>query len=134
MTEQYSLTDLPALYRVFRSFGLVILLMVGTNGAALSQDKATTQGSAAEMIPHLSDQDNDANSARAAIDAKARQQRYAEQQKQWIADAAKLATLANELKSTLDKAGSNTVSAGAVQKAADIEKLARHLKDQMRNP
>jgi hypothetical protein len=121
-------------WQVLSRGAVLMLLMVGTDGAALSQDKATTQGSAAEMIPHLSDQDNDQNSARAAIDAKARQQRYAEEQKKWIADAAKLATLANELKSTLDKAGSNTVSAGAVQKAADIEKLAKHLKDQMRNP
>jgi hypothetical protein len=121
-------------WQVLSRGAVLMLLMIGRDGALLSQDKATTQGSAAEMIPHLSDQDNDANPARAAIDAKARQQRYAEQQKQWIADAAKLATLANELKSTLDKAGSNTVSAGAVQKAADIEKLAKHLKDQMRNP
>jgi hypothetical protein len=103
-------------WQVLSRGAVLMLVIIGTDGAALSQDKATTQGSAAEMIPHLSDQDNDQNPARAAIDAKARQQRYAEEQKKWIADAAELATLANELKNTLDKAGSNTVSVGAVQR------------------
>jgi hypothetical protein len=68
------------------------------------------------------------------MDQKAQQQRRLEQQKKMIADAAHLATLANDLKTTLDNAGSNTLSAGALQKAAEIEKLAKHIKDQLRNP
>jgi hypothetical protein len=96
-----------------------MLLMIGTDGAALSQDKATTQGSAAEMIPHLSDQDNDQNPARAAIDAKAKQQRYAEEQKKWIADAAKLATLANELKSYWMTRAKEAIEKGVGESAKD---------------
>jgi hypothetical protein len=50
------------------------------------------------------------------------------------ADAAHLAMLANDLKASLDRAGNSGLSADALQKVVEIEKLAKHLKEQMRNP
>ena len=101
---------------------------------ALAQDKATTQGSPAESIPHLNDQESDANPARAAMEAKAKQQRFANEQKQWLVDAAKLAAMANDLKVAIEKNVNAAMSVEAIQKATDVEKLAKKLKDEMRNP
>ncbi len=119
----------------FRSLPLGALfagLVIGN--VLFAQDKATTQGVPAETIPHLNDQDADANPARAAMEARAKQQRLANQQKQWLADAAKLMAMSNDLKAALEKSGGAALSVAAIQKAADIEKLAKELKDEMRNP
>jgi len=118
--------------RSLSSVALFAGLLLGN--AALAQDKATTQGSPAETIPHLNDQDADANPARAAMEAKAKQQRLANEQKQWLADAAKLMAMSNDLKAALEKSGSAALSVEAIQRAADIEKLAKKLKNDMRNP
>jgi hypothetical protein len=117
-----------------RLIGLLLLLPVARVTVVLSQDKATTQGSPAETIPHLNDQDNDANPARKAMETRAAQQRSIERQKKALADAAQLALLSNELKVSLDKAAANTLPSDSIQKAADIEKIAKRLKDELRTP
>jgi type VI protein secretion system component VasF len=120
-------------YRQSLSLGaLFVGLQLGS--VVLAQDKATSQGSPAETIPHLNDQEADANPARSAMEAKAKQQRLANEQKQWLADAAKLMAMSNDLKAALEKSGNAALSVEAMQKAADIEKLAKKLKDEMRNP
>jgi hypothetical protein len=47
-------------------------------------------------------------------------------------DTADLLRLSRELKTEVNKAGSNTLSVAAVQKADEIQKLVKSLKEQMR--
>lgn len=48
-------------------------------------------------------------------------------------DTEKLLFLAEELKQNVDKAGVNTLSMDVIKKAQEIEKLAKSVKDKMRN-
>ena len=82
----------------------------------------------------MNDQDADANPAKAAMEARAKQQRLANEQKQWLTDATRLTVMSSDLNAALEKSGSGALSVEAIQKAADIEKLAEKLKDEMRNP
>jgi hypothetical protein len=47
-------------------------------------------------------------------------------------DTAELLRLSRELKAEVNKAGSNTLSVAAVQKADEIQRLVKSLKEQMR--
>jgi hypothetical protein len=47
-------------------------------------------------------------------------------------DTADLLRLSRQLKTEVNKAGSNTLSVAAVQKADEIQKLVKSLKEQMR--
>jgi HAMP domain-containing protein len=47
-------------------------------------------------------------------------------------DTADLLRLVRELKAEVNKAGSNTLSVAAVQKADEIQRLVKSLKEQMR--
>jgi hypothetical protein len=51
---------------------------------------------------------------------------------QIAADAAKLQELANELKIEMDKSTKDTLSVSVLKKAAEIEKLAHKVRDEMR--
>jgi hypothetical protein len=55
-----------------------------------------------------------------------------DRQKQLVADTNKLLSLAKELKEEVDKSNSDTLSINVVKKAAEIEKLAKSVKDRMR--
>ena len=50
-----------------------------------------------------------------------------------MADTAKLFQLAQELQAEVAKSGKNTLSISVMKKAAEVEKLARSLKERMRN-
>jgi hypothetical protein len=54
-------------------------------------------------------------------------------QAQLVADTAKLFQLAQELQAEVAKSGKNTLSISVMKKAAEVEKLARSLKERMRN-
>ena len=56
-----------------------------------------------------------------------------ERHKRLLADAAKLVELTNELKAEVDKASKDELSVDVVRKAAEIEKLARDVKERMRS-
>jgi hypothetical protein len=56
-----------------------------------------------------------------------------QRQKQMLSDSAKLLKLANELKSEVDTSGKDTLSANALHKAEEIEKLARKVGDKMKS-
>jgi hypothetical protein len=58
--------------------------------------------------------------------------RNADRQKQLQRDTDKLLTLAKELKDEVDKSNKDTLSVDVVKKAAEIEKLAKSVKDRMR--
>lgn len=62
-----------------------------------------------------------------------RQQMLAEQrQKKMIDDADRLVQMAQQLKESVDKSNKNTLSVDVIRKADRVEKLARQLKDNMR--
>ncbi len=59
--------------------------------------------------------------------------REEERHKRLLADTAKLVELTNELKSEVDKASKDELSVDVVRKAAEIEKLARDVKERMKS-
>lgn len=58
--------------------------------------------------------------------------RNLERQKQLVADAQRLLSLANELKTDVDKSTKDTLSLDVIRKADEIEKLAHNVKEKMR--
>ncbi len=56
-----------------------------------------------------------------------------ERHKRLLADTAKLVELTNELKAEVDKAAKDELSVDVVRKAAEIEKLARDVKERMKS-
>ena len=58
--------------------------------------------------------------------------RNVERQKQLVEDTQKLLSLANELKTDVDKSSKDTLSLDVIRKADEIEKLARTVKEKMR--
>ncbi len=59
--------------------------------------------------------------------------REEERHKRLLADTARLVELTNELKTEVDKAAKDELSLDVVRKAAEIEKLARDVKERMRS-
>ena len=59
--------------------------------------------------------------------------RNADRQKHLVEDTDKLLALAKELKEEVDKSNVDTLSIDVVKKAGEIEKLAKSVKDRMRN-
>jgi hypothetical protein len=55
-----------------------------------------------------------------------------ERHRRMVADSDKLLQLATELKEEVDKSTKNEMSVNAIKKAAEIEKLARDVKDRMK--
>ena len=58
--------------------------------------------------------------------------RNVDRQKQLVADTDRLLSLANELKSEVDKSNQNTLSLDVIKKADEIEKLAHNVKEKMK--
>lgn len=56
-----------------------------------------------------------------------------QRQQQLVADTTKLLQLATELKAEVDKSNKDTLSLGVVKKAEEIEKLAKSVKEKMRD-
>ena len=56
-----------------------------------------------------------------------------EKQAQLVADTNRLYQLAQELQTEVAKSNKNTLSLAVVKKAAEVEKLAKSLKERMRN-
>ncbi len=56
-----------------------------------------------------------------------------DRRKRIVADTDKLLQLATELKADVDKSTKNEMSIGVINKAAEIEKLSRDVKERMKN-
>ena len=65
--------------------------------------------------------------------ARVEHMREEERHKKIVADTAKLVALTNELKTEVEKASKDELSLDIVRKAAEIEKLARDVKDRMKS-
>ncbi len=59
--------------------------------------------------------------------------RNAERQKQLVSDTQKLVALVNELQTDVDKSTKDTLSLDVVRKADEIDKLAKTVRDKMKN-
>lgn len=62
-----------------------------------------------------------------------KKQRKAQREKQLKEDTDKLLQLATELKASVDKTNANILSLDVVKKSEQIEKLAKHIKSNMRD-
>jgi hypothetical protein len=60
-------------------------------------------------------------------------QRNIARQQQLVKDTDKLLALATELKNDVDKTNKNVLSIDVIKKAEEIEKLAKNVKDRMKN-
>jgi hypothetical protein len=74
-----------------------------------------------------------ADPAKDRMDAERAKAQMDDRHKRLIADAQKLLELATELKADVDKTSKNDTSVTVVKKAAEMEKLARDLKERMRD-
>lgn len=64
--------------------------------------------------------------------ARLQHMREEERHKRLVADTARLVALTNELKEQVDKAGKDELSVAVVRKAAEIERLAKDVRERMR--
>jgi type VI protein secretion system component VasF len=80
--------------------------------------------------PHSSDDEEDGATRQMA--AAQATKRNTQRQQQLVDDTAKLLTLAQQLKEEVDKSTKDTLSIAVVKKAEEIEKLAKSVKDKMR--
>jgi hypothetical protein len=72
------------------------------------------------------------NTMEGMMAARSRMQRNVERQKHLVSDTDRLVALANELKLEVARSGSETLTPEMQHKIAEIEKLARSVKDKMR--
>jgi hypothetical protein len=82
------------------------------------------------QLPSLMDNTNDEGTANIA-EQQARM-RNNDRQKQLVDETQKLLSLANELKSEVDKSTKDTLSLEVIRKADEIEKLAHDVKEKMK--
>jgi type VI protein secretion system component VasF len=80
--------------------------------------------------PHSSDDEEDGATRQMA--AAQATKRNTQRQQQLVDDTAKLLTLAQQLKEEVDKSTKDTLSIAVVKKAEEIEKLAKSVKEKMR--
>lgn len=121
-----SLRMLEARMRPVRNLAFLAVFTFGSISLAAAQQPA--QGSAAHppaaRVPAT---------AKATANTPKPPTPQTPQQKQLADDTAKLLTLANELKAELDKSNKDTLSLGVIKKAAQVEKLAHKIRDEMKD-
>jgi len=67
-----------------------------------------------------------------SIEAQQARMRNSDRQRQLVDDTQRLLSLANELKTEVDKSDKNTLSLEVIRKADEIEKLAHNVKEKMK--
>lgn len=116
------------------SLGALFVLVLLFAGFASTQTPtpSTQQNGAAATPAQTPDHKVDNAAAQNAVKDQAKPGDDA-RQAQLVADTAKLIQLAQELQVEVAKSGKNTLSISVMKKAAEVEKLARSLKERMRN-
>jgi hypothetical protein len=106
-------------------------------GPARGQQQGTGGGSGkggaqpqAPSVPSLLD-DSPVDGA-GSIEAQQARMRNSDRQRQLVDDTQRLLSLANELKTEVDKSDKNTLSLEVIRKADEIEKLAHNVKEKMK--
>lgn len=114
------------------SFGDIItfslLLMLCSVAAPAQKDSQPSSSSAAQsQAPGAKTADASDKAAAPKSPAEARQA-------QLLADTERLYQLTQELKQEVDKSNKDTLSISVIKKAEEVEKLARSVKERMRQP
>ena len=117
-------------------FAMVLLAML--SGAAFAQttkDAAQQDGDTSASAPKPAVQQESKTDDAAKDKAAAAKPMTPEEarQAQLVADTNKLLELSQELKAEVAKSSKDTLSLAVVKKAAEVEKLAKSLKERMRN-
>lgn len=113
---------------------LIMALTARAQQAALSsQLPSATSSEAAPPKQNQSTKPEQAQEQKAAVAADAKPMTPEEaRQAQIVADTNKLYELAQELQAEVAKSNKNTLSLAVVKKAAEVEKLAKSLKERMK--
>lgn len=122
------------------AIALGVLFLAGTAPAPVQarqvpqQPSPTMPGQPGSQPNPLGNMNNGADPAMSArMQEQRRQMMVDERRKRIVADTDKLLQLATELKAEVDKSSKNEMSLAVIEKAAEIEKLSRDVKERMKN-
>ena len=93
----------------------------------------TGQAPAGGLNNHNQNQNQPPEPLSAQTSSKLEHMREDERRKRLVADTAKLLALSSELKDEVDKSSRDELSLSVIRKAAEIEKLARDVRERMKN-
>ena len=111
-----------------RSIAIVIIMLLGVIGGSVVKIRRVLPVYAAQVLPTRRQRDEAEIQMEKARVKQVNKERQAAIKK----DTDKLLKLATELKQYVDKSNENTLSMDVVKKAAEIEKLAKTVKERMR--
>ena len=109
--------------------GILLAATIGVVAQIVTPLGSTSQGARPPYGDRNRDNDNPLGPTGQEQIEKGRQ---TERQKKLIADTDRLLTLANELKTDVDKTTKDQMSIQVIHKAEEIEKLARSVKERMK--
>ena len=113
------------------TFLLSPLVPVVAGARQLNQTNAPPSG--VGRLPRPGDNTNEPNPTTGSNVYKMEHLREEERRKRLLTDTAKLVALSTELNAEVEKTTKDELSVDVVRKAAELEKLARDVKDRMRN-
>jgi len=105
------------------------MLVIVAAVAAFSAHKISAASSAAPQFPT---QRNEQTEMQREIEDRQRKEENKKRQEEIKADTQKLFQLATELKDAVDKSNEHVLSLDVVKKAEEVEKLAKKVKEKMR--
>ncbi len=118
-------------------FLLSILLLIAC-GSGISQNREPVPrpvggDNSGSTDPQFRQRRNEADPAEKQMEREHKKQLNKERQAAIKRDTDKLLALATELKDSVDKSNEHVLSLDVVRKAEEIEKLARHVKEKMKD-
>ncbi len=117
----------------WRSILLSILAMIGLGPLGAAAGRVAQQGTQSPSRPTFPDAAGPATDAPVGPSGlKLEHMREDDRRKRLLSDTAKLVALSNELRSEVEKTPKDELSLDVVKKAAEIEKLARDVKERMK--
>lgn len=99
---------------------------------AVRAQQTQTTSPAGQDIPGLSPNPTQPDNNMTHMSERMARQRNSDRQKQIVADTAQLLKLAQQLNVDVSKSTKNTLSLDVVKEAGEIEKLAKSIKDKMK--
>ncbi len=122
-------------HAIFACAVLLVLILIQPVSAQFMQQlpnqPTTTQH---PVVPGGASQpDKDSDPMAQHMAAELAKTRNKQRQQQLVSDTAKLLDLATQLKDEVDKSNKDTLSLAVVKKAEEIEKLAKSVKEKMRD-
>lgn len=113
--------------------GLLLAWQIWPVSASTGQVPSASQPAQTYGRPRMGNEPAEAPDPLAGVNGhKLDKMREDERRKRLLADTAKLVALTSELQAQVEKASKDELSLDVVRKAAEIEKLARDVKDRMK--